>query len=86
LIFDRHSLSAPAQLNIPRDFWTQVIDISLPAVVEFERPAGGEHALGEAARLLSEAKFAVILSGAGVVLAGAVEACAKLADRLDSPV
>jgi sulfoacetaldehyde acetyltransferase len=78
--------SAPAQINIPRDFWTQVIDISLPAVVEFERPAGGEHALAEAARLLSEAKFPVILSGAGVVLAGAIESCVKLAEKLDAPV
>src|SRR6185312_12814455 len=78
--------SAPAQINIPRDFWTQVIDFSLPAVVDFERPAGGEHALAEAARLLSEAKFPVILSGAGVVLAGAVESCAKLAEKLDAPV
>jgi len=34
-------LSAPAQINIPRDFWTQVIDISLPAIVPFERPLGG---------------------------------------------
>ncbi|WP_290923963.1 thiamine pyrophosphate-binding protein, partial [Halodesulfovibrio sp.] len=33
--------SAPAQLNIPRDFWTQVIDIELPEIVEFEQPAGG---------------------------------------------
>ena len=28
----------PAQINVPRDFWTQVIDIELPAIVEFERP------------------------------------------------
>ena len=33
--------SAPAQINIPRDFWTQVIDVDLPQVVAFERPAGG---------------------------------------------
>src|SRR5438105_11378226 len=33
-------LSAPAQINVPRDYWTQVIDISLPAIVEFEPPAG----------------------------------------------
>ena len=79
-------LSAPAQINIPRDFWTQVIDITLPAVVEFERPAGGEHALAEAARLLSEAKFPVILSGAGVVLSGGIGACAALAEKLDAPV
>src|SRR5436190_11702508 len=38
-------LSAPAQINIPRDYWTQVIDISLPAIVEFERPAGGTRAI-----------------------------------------
>jgi sulfoacetaldehyde acetyltransferase len=86
VILKAKRLSAPAQINIPRDFWTQVIDITLPAVVEFERPAGGGHALEEAARLLSEAKCPVILSGAGVVLAGAVEACVKLAERLDAPV
>ena len=65
-------MSAPAQLNIPRDFWTQVIDINLPAIVEFERPAGGEVAVTEAAKLLSEAKFPVILAGAGVVLGNAI--------------
>jgi sulfoacetaldehyde acetyltransferase len=86
VILKAKRLSAPAQINIPRDFWTQVIDVALPAVVEFERPAGGEHALAEAARLLSEAKFPVILSGAGVVLAGGIEACVKLAERLDAPV
>ena len=39
VILKAKRVSAPAQINIPRDFWTQVIDISLPAVVEFERPA-----------------------------------------------
>ena len=78
--------SAPAQMNIPRDFWTQVIDVDLPQVVAFERPAGGEQAVAEAAKLLSEAKFPVILSGAGVVLAGAIPDLAKLAERLDAPV
>src|SRR3954462_7922779 len=73
-------LSAPAQINLPRDFWTQVIDISLPTPVEFERPAGGTGAVSEAAKLLSQAKFPVILAGAGVVLAGAVEECAALAE------
>ena len=80
----RHS--APAQINMPRDYWTQVIDIDLPAMVKFERPSGGEDAIGEAAKLLSSAKFPVILNGAGVVLAGAIPASAKLAQRLDAPV
>src|SRR3954453_9241968 len=79
-------LSAPAQINIPRDFWTQVIDISLPASVEFERPAGGANAISEAAKLLSQAKLPVILSGAGVVLGNAISDCVALAERLDAPV
>ncbi|MGP9804879.1 sulfoacetaldehyde acetyltransferase [Paracoccus sp. NSM] len=78
--------SAPAQINIPRDFWTQVIDVELPQVVAFERPAGGETAVAEAARLLSEARFPVILSGAGVVLSGAIPDLIQLAERLDAPV
>ncbi len=86
VILKAKRLSAPAQLNIPRDFWTQVIDIDLPAIVEFERPAGGEIAVTEAAKLLSQAKFPVILSGAGVVIGGAIDACAALAEKLDAPV
>ncbi len=80
----RHS--APAQINMPRDFWTQVIDIELPEVVDFERPSGGEDALRKAADLLSEAKSPVILNGAGVVLADAIPASMRLAERLDAPV
>ena len=79
-------LSAPAQINIPRDFWTQAIDVPLPAAIEFERPAGGAKAITEAARLLSFAKFPVILSGAGVVLGEAIGECVALAERLDAPV
>lgn len=78
--------SAPAQINIPRDFWTQVIDIDLPAIVEFERPAGGVGAIAQAADLLSNAKFPVILNGAGVVIGGAIPASQDLAERLDAPV
>ena len=80
----RHS--APAQINMPRDYWTQVIDIALPAVVEFERPSGGDEALDAAAALLSGAAFPVILNGAGVVIGGAIPASMALAERLDAPV
>ncbi len=79
--------SAPAQLNIPRDMWTQVIDVALPEPIEFERPSGGETAIVNAAALLSEAKFPVILNGAGVVLSeGGIDASKDLAERLDAPV
>lgn len=77
---------APAQINIPRDFWTQVIDVELPQIVRLERPAGGKVAIAEAAKLLSDAKFPVILNGAGVVIGGAIAESAALAERLDAPV
>src|ERR1700754_2054375 len=36
---------APAQINVPRDFWTHVIDIDLPQIVQLERPSGGKAAI-----------------------------------------
>ena len=86
VIMNAKRLSAPAQINMPRDYFTQVIDIELPSIVEFERPAGGDDAIAAAAKLLSEAKFPVILNGAGVVIGGAISASRKLAERLDAPV
>ncbi|MGJ8616030.1 MAG: sulfoacetaldehyde acetyltransferase [Sulfitobacter sp.] len=77
---------APAQINIPRDYWTQVIDIELPQIIELERPQGGAKAVADAAKLLSEAEFPVILNGAGVILSGGIDASAKLAEALDAPV
>ena len=78
--------SAPAQINVPRDYWTQVIDIELPEIVRIERPAGGAAAIANAAKLLSDANFPVILSGAGVVIGAAIPDCVALAERLDAPV
>ena len=86
VILNAKRASAPAQINMPRDFWTQVIDIELPIMVEFERPSGGEEAISAAASMLSAAKFPVILNGAGVILAGAIPASMALAERLDAPV
>ncbi len=86
VIINARRASAPAQINMPRDYWTQVIDIELPAIVEFERPSGGQDAIAAAADLLSSARFPVILNGAGVVLAGAIPASMALAERLDAPV
>ena len=86
VIMNARRASAPAQINMPRDFWTQVIDIDLPEIVAFERPSGGDAALSAAADLLSSAKFPVILNGAGVVLGGAIPATMALAERLDAPV
>ena len=80
-------LSGPAQLNIPRDFWTQVVDTEIPEPIEFEASPGGENSIAEAAALISSAKNPVILNGAGVVLsAGGIKASMDLAERLDAPV
>lgn len=77
---------APAQINVPRDYWTQVIDIELPQIVRLELPQGGETAIAEAAALLSDAKFPVILNGAGVIIGDAIPASAALAEKLSAPV
>ncbi len=78
--------SAPAQMNIPRDMWTRVIDIELPQIVDIARPAPNPAALDAAAALLKDAKNPVIINGAGVVLAGAIDASVDLAERLSAPV
>ncbi|MFK7762271.1 MAG: sulfoacetaldehyde acetyltransferase [Roseobacter sp.] len=80
-------LSGPTQINIPRDFWTQIVDIEIPDPIEFEASPGGETSVAKAAELLSNAKSPVILNGAGVVLSkGGIDASQALAERLDAPV
>ena len=85
--FDRALLEmGPTQLNIPRDHFYGEADYEITAPIRIERGAGGEKSLNEAADLLAAAKFPVIVSGGGVVLADGVSACARLAERLDAPV
>ena len=87
VIMQAKRASAPAQINVPRDFWTQVIDVDLPTIVDFELPQGGADAVQSAADLLSSAKFPVILNGAGAILSkGGIEASRVLAEKLDAPV
>ncbi len=86
VIMQAKRASAPAQVNVPRDYWTQVVDIDLPSVVEFEPPSGGEDTLAKAAELISRARFPVILNGAGVVIGDAIAESVALAERLGAPV
>merc|ERR1712032_1655577 len=79
--------SAPAQINIPRDVWTHVIEVEIPEPRPLDRSSAGKKSLAAAADLLSRAKFPVILNGAGVILSeGGIEASRKLAERLAAPV
>lgn len=85
--FDRaHSELGPTQLNIPRDYFYGDVDIDIPQPMRLDRGPGGEDTLNDAAQMLSNAKFPVIISGGGVVMADAVEECKALAERLGAPV
>ncbi len=85
--FDRALLEmGPAQLNIPRDHFYGEADYEIAAPIRIERGAGGGQSLDEAAALLAGARFPVIVAGGGVVMADGVNACARLAERLDAPV
>lgn len=76
----------PTQLNIPRDYFYGEIDVTIPKPVRIERGPGGEQTLSEAARLLAQAKFPVIVAGGGVIFSGGVEQCVELAELLQAPV
>ena len=85
--FDRAMLKmAPSQLNIPRDYFYGEHEYDIPQPIRIERGAGGERALADAAELLASARFPVILSGGGVVMADGVQSCVALAELLGSPV
>ena len=85
--FDRAmSEMGPTQLNIPRDYFYGEIEVEIPQPNRLDRGPGGEKSLDEAAELLANAKFPVIISGGGVVMADGVEECKALAERLGAPV
>jgi sulfoacetaldehyde acetyltransferase len=85
--FDRALLElGPSQLNIPRDYFYGDIEAEIPAPIRIERGAGGEAALAQAADLLAQAKFPVILSGGGVINADGWGEAVQLAELLQAPV
>lgn len=85
--FDRAmSEIGPTQLNIPRDYFYGEIETEIPKPNRLDRGAGGSRSLDEASELLATAKFPVIISGGGVVMADGVQECIALAERLGAPV
>jgi len=85
--FDRAmSEIGPTQLNIPRDYFYGDIDVEIPEPMVLDRGPGGDKSLSEAADLLAQAKFPVLLSGGGVVQSDAFKETVALAERLGCPV
>jgi sulfoacetaldehyde acetyltransferase len=79
----------PAQVDFPRDFLYSEVDVELVPPRRYRtarRGAGDPGALEEAADLLFEARFPVVLVGQGVVYSGAQDAVAALAEYLAAPV
>jgi sulfoacetaldehyde acetyltransferase len=85
--FDRALLEmGPTQVNIPRDFFYGDIECEIPRPLTIERGAGGEHSLDQAAELLAQARFPVILAGGGIVMGDAQADAVALAELLQAPV
>ncbi|QIE23707.1 Sulfoacetaldehyde acetyltransferase [Caballeronia sp. SBC1] len=85
--FDRAKAEmGPTQLNIPRDYFYGQIKAEIPKPQNLDRGPGGEQSLNDAAELIAQAKFPVIISGGGVVMGDAIEQCQALAERLGAPV
>lgn len=85
--FDRAmSEMGPTQLNIPRDYFYGEIDVTIPTPKRLDRGPGGSKSLNQAADIIAAAKFPVIISGGGVVMADGIEECKALAERLNAPV
>ncbi|MBX2884288.1 MAG: sulfoacetaldehyde acetyltransferase [Granulosicoccus sp.] len=85
--FDRAmSEMGPTQLNIPRDYFYGDIDVEIPQPARLDRGPGGTKSLDEAAEMIANAKFPMILSGGGVVMGDAIDDCIALAEKIGAPV
>ena len=85
--FDRAMLEmGPTQLNIPRDFFYGDIECEIPKPIRIAHGAGDEGALAEAVKLISAARFPVILSGGGVIMGEGMKEAIALAELLHAPV
>ena len=76
----------PVQINIPRDHFYGDIDVEIPKPQRIERGPGGSESLNQAARLLADAKFPVILAGGGIIMSAGTDDVKALAEYLSAPV
>ncbi|RPH52953.1 MAG: sulfoacetaldehyde acetyltransferase [Desulfobacteraceae bacterium] len=78
--------NGPAQLNIPRDYFYGICEDEIYPSLDISRGCGPKKALEEAADLLVNSKYPVILSGGGVSQGDALEETKALAEYLSAPV
>jgi sulfoacetaldehyde acetyltransferase len=76
----------PVQINIPRDYFFGEIDATIAPAQRIERGPGDAADLDEAARVLAEAEFPVILVGGGAIMADGCDEARELAEYLQTPV
>ena len=76
----------PVQINIPRDHFFGEFDARIEAPRVIERGPGGSGPLDEAAELLANADFPVLLFGGGVIMGRGGKEALALAEHLEAPV
>lgn len=84
--FMAKNFNGPTQLNIPRDYFYGECEDEIYETQKISRGLGSLSSLKEAAELLANAKYPVILSGGGVSQADALEEVKALAEYLTAPV
>ena len=81
--------TGPVYLALPCNLLGEAIDVRSPAAERSRivaRIAADPEALGDAARLLAQAKRPLIVAGSGIAKAGAMEELIKFAELLAAPV
>ena len=84
--FMAKNFNGPTQLNIPRDYFYGELEDEIYTTLRVTRGIGSVQSLRDAAELLANAKFPVILSGGGVCQGGALGEVKALAEYLTAPV
>ncbi len=78
--------SGPTQLNIPRDYFYGELTGDIYKSLEISQGAGSRQAITEAASLLANAQYPVIIAGGGVSQGNALAETMALAEYLCAPV
>lgn len=78
--------NGPTHLNIPRDYFYGICEDEIYETTRVSRGIGSKESIQEAAALLTNAKFPVILAGGGVSQGDALNEVIALAEYVTAPV